>query len=30
MRDYLIGKAVDEWSYLEDLALEKPEDSQEF
>lgn len=30
MRDYLQGKPVEEWSYLEDLALEKPEDSQEF
>mmetsp|Transcript_16172 Transcript_16172/g.11678 ORF Transcript_16172/g.11678 Transcript_16172/m.11678 type:complete len:84 (+) Transcript_16172:952-1203(+) len=30
MRDFLIGKQVEEWSYLEDLALEKPEDSQEF
>lgn len=30
MRDYLLGKPIHEWSYLEDLALEKPEDSQEF
>jgi hypothetical protein len=30
MRDYLIGKNVEEWSYLEDLALAKPEDSAEF
>lgn len=30
MRDYLLGKAITDWSYLEDLALTKPEESQEF
>lgn len=30
MRDLLEGKEVIEWNYLEDLALEKPEDSPEF
>lgn len=30
MRDYLMNKPVVEWSYLEDLALTKPEDSAEF
>ena len=30
MRDSLEGKAVIEWSFLEDLALTKPEDAPEF
>jgi hypothetical protein len=30
MKDYLEGKSVVEWNYLEDLALTKPEDSAEF
>lgn len=30
MRDYLEGKPVVEWNYLEDLALTKPEDTAEF
>lgn len=30
MRDYLLGKPITEWSYLEDLALQKNENSQEF
>jgi hypothetical protein len=30
MRDYLEGKKVIQWSYLEDLALTKPETSDEF
>lgn len=30
MREYLEGKPVVEWNYLEDLALTKPEDSPEF
>jgi hypothetical protein len=30
MRDYLLGKPIIEWNYLEDLALTKPEDSKEF
>jgi hypothetical protein len=27
IKDYLSGKSVEEWSYLEDLALAKPVDS---
>lgn len=30
MRDYLEGRPVIEWEYLEDLALTKPDDSPEF
>lgn len=30
VRDYLLGKHVIEWNYLEDLALTKPESSPEF
>lgn len=30
MKDYLENRAVIEWSYLEDLALAKPDDSAEF
>ena len=30
MRDYLEGRPVEEWNYLEDLALAKPDDSPEF
>jgi hypothetical protein len=30
MRDFLEGKPVVEWNYLEDLALTKPEDTAEF
>ena len=30
MTDYLKGKSVVEWNYLEDLALQKPDDSPEF
>ena len=30
MREYLEGKYVVEWNYLEDLALTKNEDSLEF
>lgn len=30
MRDYLEGRSVIEWDYLEDLALTKPDDSPEF
>jgi hypothetical protein len=30
MHDYLKGKPCIEWSYLEDLALTKPEGSKEF
>jgi hypothetical protein len=30
MRDFLEGKPVVDWNYLEDLALTKPEDSAEF
>jgi hypothetical protein len=30
MSDYLEGKPVVEWNYLEDLALTKPEESAEF
>ena len=30
MRDYLEGRHVVEWNYLEDLALEKPDESPEF
>lgn len=30
MRDYLEGKPVIEWNYLEDLALTKNEESPEF
>lgn len=30
MKDYLEGRPVLEWNMLEDLALEKPEESPEF
>ena len=30
MKDYLENRPVVEWNYLEDLALQKPEDSPEF
>jgi len=30
MKDYLENRPVIEWSYLEDLALSKPDDSAEF
>ena len=30
MRDYFLGKEVVEWTTLEDIALERPEDSPEF
>lgn len=30
MRDFLEGRPVIEWDYLEDLALTKPDDSAEF
>ena len=30
MRDYLLGKPVIDWNYLEDNALTKPDDSPEF
>jgi len=30
MKDYLEGKKVSQWTYLEDLALTKPEGSDEF
>jgi hypothetical protein len=30
MRDLLEGKPIVEWTYLEDLALAKPDDSPEF
>lgn len=30
MKDYLENRPVIEWSYLEDLALAKPDDSAEF
>jgi hypothetical protein len=30
MKDFLEGRPVAEWNYLEDLALTKPENSAEF
>lgn len=30
MRDYLEGRPIIEWNFLEDLALTKPDDSPEF
>ena len=30
MKDYLENKPVVEWTFLEDLALAKPDDSPEF
>lgn len=30
VKEYLEGRAVVEWNYLEDLALTKPDDSVEF
>jgi len=30
MKDYLENRPVIEWSYLEDLALAKPDDGPEF